>query len=432
MDFYNIIAGILLLATFIGLIVYCAKGGNLLVGFIVMALIWSIIGRVPGDVIVKDIFQKSVESYGPTIAIIVFGSWFGRVLVDTGIAGTIIRKTVELAGDKPLVTTILLTLVCAIVFTSAFGVGSVMAIGMIVLPILFSLGIEKKVAVATYIMAVAAGMYLNIAYVNQLIALFPSIKYDNNYIRYGLVATGVHIVIILVFIFYHFGKAKNTTRAWAATATATATSIDTRPLPGIVALVPFLPIVMVAFFKWQPVPSFLLGIFVGLLLTRNLKSYKVAIEKVQKTLYDGVADVGLLIGMLYGVNIFSTAAKQVAPILKNILGGVIPTSPLVLIIAFAVLAPLALFRGPLMIFGSGAATLAILQSMGVFSAPFLFILFLVPPVAIVANTCPTQSWGMWALSYAKLEPKQYIKTGIVWSWIILAVNLIVGYFMLAV
>lgn len=428
MDMYSLIAGILLLISFIGLIVYCAKGGNLLVGFIFMALIWCLIGGVPGKVIVTDVFQKSVENYGPTIAIIVFGSWFGRVIVDTGIAGTIIRKTVELAGDKPLVTTILLTLVCVVVFTSAFGVGSVMAIGMIVLPILFSLGLEKKVAVGTYIMSVAAGMYLNIAYVNQLLALFPKMKYDNNYIRFAMIATAVHVVIILAFIFYNFFKAKNTTRAWAATATAP--NLENRPLPGIVAIVPFLPIVMVAVFKWQPVPSFLLGIFIGLLLTRNLTSYKVAIEKVQKTLYDGVADVGLLIGMLYGVNIFSTAAKQVAPILKNVLGGVIPTSPMVLVITFAVIAPLALFRGPLMVFGSGAATLAILQSMGVFSDALLFGLFLIPPVAIVANTCPTQSWGMWALSYAKLEPKQYIKTGMAWSWVIMAINLFLVYFMI--
>lgn len=428
---YNIIAGILLLITFAGLIFYCAKGGNLLVGFILMALVWVIIGRVPYNVIVLDVFEKSVENYGPTIAIIVFGSWFGRVLVDTGIAGTIIRKTVELAGDKPLVTTILLTLVCALVFTSAFGVGSVMAIGMIVLPILFSLGVEKKVAVAAYIMAVAAGMYLNLAYVNQLIALLPNIKYDNNYIKFAMIATLVHVVIILIFIFYHFYKAKNTSKAWAAPSIQSNGAVGGRELPGIVAIVPFIPILMVSIFKWQPVPSFLLGIFIGLLLTKNLVSYKVAIEKVQKTLYDGVADVGLLIGMLYGVNIFSTAAKQIAPILKSVLGGIIPTNPLIIVIAFACLAPLALFRGPLMVFGSGAATLAILQSIGVFSDSLLFVLFLIPPVAIVANTCPTQSWGMWAISYAKLEPREYIKTGIVWSWIIAAINFLIGYYMLA-
>ena len=92
-------------------------------------------------------------------------------------------------------------------------------------------------------------------------------------------------------------------------------------------------------------------------------------------------------------------------------------SPVVLLVVFCVVAPLALFRGPLMIWGSGIALASILQAMGVFTEPYLFMLFLVPPVAIVASSCPTQSWTMWALSYAKLEPKTYIKTNLPWGWL---------------
>lgn len=417
----NLIAGVLLLITFIGLIAYCAKGGNLLIGFIVTALLWCIIGRVPITTVVNDVFEKSVESYGATIAIIVFGAWFGRVLVDTGIAGYIIKKTVELAGDKPLLTTLLLNFVCALIFCSAFGVGSVMAIGMIVLPIMFSLGIDKKTAVGSYMLAVAAGMYLNIAYVSQFFAVFPDITYDAKYRTFAIIATIVSVLVMAVYIVFNYTRQRKN-RAFAA-----APKVEAKPLPWYCVIVPFVPIVMVSFFSWQPVPSFLLGIFLGLLFTRNMTSYSKAVEKVQKTLYDGVADSGLLIGMLYGVNIFQAAAKQVAPILQDLLGDIIPTSPVVLLIAFCVLAPLALFRGPLMIWGSGIALASILQAMGVFTEPYLFMLFLVPPVAIVASACPTQSWTMWALSYAKLEPKNYIKANLPWGWIACIIIQIVGY-----
>lgn len=419
----DIIAGILLLITFIGLIVYCFKGGNLLIGFIVTALLWCIIGRVPVQIVVTDVFEKSVENYGATIAIIVFGAWFGRVLVDTGIAGFIIKNTVELAGDKPLMTAILLNVVCALIFCSAFGVGSVMAIGMIVLPIMFSLGIDKKTAIGAYMLAVASGMYMNIAYVSQFFAVFPNIKYDDNYIHFAVVATIISVVIMIIFIVFNVMK-QGKSRAFAAAAAP-----ESKELPFYCVIVPFIPIIMVSFFKWQPVPSFLLGIFLGLLFTRNMTSYTKAVEKVQKTLYDGVADSGLLIGMLYGVNIFQAAAKQVAPILQNLLGGVIPQSPVVLLIVFCVIAPLALFRGPLMIWGSGIALASILQAMGIFTEPYLFMLFLVPPVAIVASSCPTQSWTMWALSYAKLEPKTYIKTNLPWGWLALIAVEVLGYVM---
>ncbi len=417
----DIIAGILLLITFVGLIAYCAKGGNLLIGFIVTAILWCIIGMVPIETVVNVVFQQSVESYGATIAIIVFGAWFGRVLVDTGIAGYIIKKTVELAGDKPLMTALLLNIVCALIFCSAFGVGSVMAIGMIVLPIMFSLGIDKKTAVGSYMLAVASGMYLNIAYVSQFFAVFPNIQYDANYRRFAIIATVISVVIMIAFIVFNYMR-QGKSRAFAAAA-----KVESKQLPWYCVIGPFVPIVMVSFFSWQPVPSFLLGIFLGLLFTRNMTSYAKAVEKVQKTLYDGVADSGLLIGMLYGVNIFQAAAKQVAPILQNLLGGIIPQDPVVLLIAFCVLSPIALFRGPLMIWGSGIALASILQAMGIFTEPYLFMLFLVPPVAIVASSCPTQSWTMWALSYAKLEPKTYIKTNLPWGWIACVAIQIVGY-----
>ena len=426
----ELLAGILLVATFIGLIVYCVKGGNLLVGFLVTSVLWCVIGLVPINVVVTTVFQTSVETYGKTIAIIVFGAWFGRMIVDTGIAGYIIKKTVELAGDKPLMTAILLSVVCALIFTSAFGVGSVMAIGMIVLPILMSLGIDKKTALGAYLLAVAAGMYLNIAYVNQFFAVFPTAKYDDNYIRFAVIATIVHVSVMIAFIVFNYLRARKggMARAWAA---AVSPSVkDNRGLSWYCMIVPFVPIVMVSFFKWQPVPAFLLGIFLGLLLTRNLTSYTLAVEKIQKTLYDGIADSGLLIGMLYSVNIFQAAAKQVSPILQSLLGGVIPTSPMVLLIGFCVLAPLALFRGPLMIWGSGIALLSILQAMGIFNESFLFALFLIPPVAIVASACPTQSWTMWGLSYTKLEPKQYVKTNLPWAWVILIIVEVLAYFMI--
>ncbi len=426
----DIIAGILLLITFVGLIVYCMKGGNLLIGFILTSIAWCLIGRIPIEVVVTDIFQNSVANYGGTIAIIVFGAWFGRVLVDTGIAGYIIKKTVELTGDKPLITTLLLSIVCCLIFTSAFGVGSVMAIGMIVLPILFSLGIDKKTAVGAYLLAVSGGMYLNIAYVSQFFAVFKNIKYDNQYIEFGVIATVVHIIVMLAFIVFNYMKNKNGNKARAWAAATNSTPKEGKTLKWYCVIVPFVPIVMVSFFKFQPVPAFLLAIFIGLLFTGNLISYNLAVEKVQKTLYDGVADSGLLIGMLYGVNIFQAAAKQVAPILQNLLGGIIPTTPVVILIAFCVLAPLALFRGPLMIWGSGIALLSIFQAMGVFSEPFLFALFLIPPVAIVASACPTQSWTMWGLSYAKLEPKQYIKTNLPWGWIILIVVEVLAFVMI--
>lgn len=75
-----------------------------------------------------------------------------------------------------------------------------------------------------------------------------------------------------------------------------------------------------------------------------------------------------------------------------------------------------------MVFGSGGATLAILLSLNLFTPKFLFALMMIPPVAMVANTCPTQSWSMWAINYSKMSPQEYLKTGLFWSWVLVLIN----------
>jgi len=57
----DIITGILLLLVFVGLVVYCMKGGNLLIGFIATAVLWCVIGRVPINEVVSDVFQKPLD-----------------------------------------------------------------------------------------------------------------------------------------------------------------------------------------------------------------------------------------------------------------------------------------------------------------------------------------------------------------------------------
>ena len=152
------ILGIILLITFLAFIYYAARGGNLMLGLFVMALLWSGIGVLGGTVTWTDmnttIFDGGPTGFGPTAVYIIFGSWFGRILVETGIAGTIIRNAVELGGDKPGLTCILLNLVTALIFTTSYGPGAVVAIGVIVFPIMLSLGIPKPLAAGSFCMSV--------------------------------------------------------------------------------------------------------------------------------------------------------------------------------------------------------------------------------------------------------------------------------------
>lgn len=414
----NIILGILLLITYFGLIYYAVKGGNLMIGFLVMAVLWILIGRIPYNTAINTIIELGAESYGVTAVVVIFGSWFGRILVDTGIAGSIIRKTVELGGDKPLVTTILLSLVTTAIFTSTFGVGAVIAIGVIILPILLSLGVPKKVVVAAYTMSVGAGMYVNIVLFKQMQLFFPTVKYDNVYLKFGFIALAVQVVVIILMLIFNLGG-KKTVHAWAAQTAAPQVNTE---ISSIAFIVPIVPVVMAIAFKWQPIPSILLAIFLALLFTKKLFNWKEAVAIIQKTLYDGVADVGLLLGMLFTLAMFGKAAGADAHIFQTMFGSLIPTNPVVIAIALGVLAPLALFRGPLMVWGAGSATIAILTGLKIFQPALLFPLLYIPTISMAISTCPTQSWNLWAVNYTKISVKDFLKTGLIWAWVIVIIN----------
>jgi Gnt-I system high-affinity gluconate transporter len=67
-------------------------------------------------------------------------------LIQTRIAESVIRSAVELAGDRPLVVVAMtIRLMTPLLFTSMYGVGAAIAIGVIALPIMLSQGIPARV-----------------------------------------------------------------------------------------------------------------------------------------------------------------------------------------------------------------------------------------------------------------------------------------------
>jgi hypothetical protein len=112
--------------------VYCIKGLNMTVGFFIASAIWIILafignaiepnaamaGKSVGDVLTA-VFQTGPGNYGSSVLVnVIFGAFFGVVLTETGIAASLIRKTVELGGDRPRITVVLLCIVTTILFTS--------------------------------------------------------------------------------------------------------------------------------------------------------------------------------------------------------------------------------------------------------------------------------------------------------------------------
>ena len=420
----SLVTGILLIVTFIGFVYYAMKGGNLTVGFFVMALAWTIIGLTPVNVAVKEIFTDPVLNYGKTALYIILGSWFGRVLVDTGIAGSISRRTQAVGTKAPVLATILIALITALIFSSAYGVGSAIAVGVILFPIMFSMGVPRRVAVSVFTLSIGAAMYINPVLFNQFTVFFKGVKWGDHYLRFGFVAAGIQMLVVLVMILFYTRKIRNGKPEMVAEEEG-----EVKEVHWITYILPVVPVAMSIFFKWDAVPALLLATLLAFLMTGNMKSYKGFVKMMNDTAKTAIGDIAGLLIMLLVLTMFQQAAVHTMSQFTGIFKAIIPNNRFLLVIIMMIIAPLSYFRGPLMLYGAGAATAAIFTATGLFPPYFLYGLLVVPTMMAVCADI-TQSWNLWSVEYAKLDTKTFLLTGLPWAWIATALNLVAAYVLL--
>ncbi|UYJ42716.1 MAG: citrate transporter [Oscillospiraceae bacterium] len=436
------VVGILLLLTFFGLAFYCIKGHNLMIGFLIITILWtalSFLGAafespeflsttafysngepVKAIAILNKIYQSAPEGWGTTLVNVCWGAWFGRVLMETGIASTLIRKTVELGGDKPMVTIALLNIVTAIIFTAMTGAGPVIAIGVIVLPIMMSLGVPKAIAMFSFMESVAAGIYLNPVNFAQYRAFFIDVDEMPDFTlgwyagKWGYAALVISVVVTTILAGFFLKKSK-TSHAWAA---QTRGASEQKDAPLYTLILPIVPVVLKIWLDFSVIGGFVIAGFAALFLCGKMKgSFKENCQLVNKLYYDGVVDTAPLVGFLLTLPMFNSVATYASPFFKAVLGPVMPKSELVVCILFAVLLALGLFRGPMTLVGCGAATLGVLRGVASFSVPFLYCVFAIPTITVNIGSCITQSWVAWGLAYTKVESKDYLKLSIPMTYI---------------
>lgn len=315
------VIGILLLVSFFGLVVYAVRGGNLMLGIFVMGIIWTVLPMI-GNMFVtnpdfiaanKDaisiswtdalqkVFQSGPEGWGPVLVNVVFGAWFGRVLMKTGIASTLIRTTTELGGDKPAITCILLCIVTTACFSSIFGAGAVVAIGVIVLPIFMSLGIPKVLATCSFMLSVGAGMFVNPVLYGQYSAFFlgedgKTLYPYEQHVSWGIYALLIQVAVVIIMVVVLSREKK--VHSWAATAPSSTKKRRGDNAPGIALIAPIIPVVLLIVLKVPIILGFIIGSFYALFTCGKIKSWGQTCRMVNKDFFDGVVDTAPLVGFL--------------------------------------------------------------------------------------------------------------------------------------
>lgn len=428
----NVFIGIIMILSFLGMVWYCVKGLNLMVGFAVMATFWTALALVGNSIspntamegksfidVLTYVYADGPAGYAKSILVnVFFGAFFGRVLVETGIAATLIRKVVELGGDKPRITMGLLCIVTAIIFMSMTGIGPVISIAVIVLPIMLSLGVPAPIAMFSFMGSIMAGIFGNIVNFKQYQTIYAGFNpaaenYTyNDYFQMGVICMVVALVVVLIVA--NIFMSKKAAHAWAAKSFTV--SDNARAISWISVILPVLGVVI---FQIPIILGFCLAGIYALITTGKLKgTYSDVCRLFAKLFTDGSIDVAPMIGFLLTLSMFNNAAAYAAPYFTAILGGFVPRSALILALIFAILTPLGFFRGPLNLVGCGTAILAVvIAALPDAPVAFLYPLFAITTIA-PQHLDITQSWVAWGFGYTKVSTKDYMKMSIPTGWIV--------------
>ena len=290
---------------------------------------------------------------------------------------------------------------------------------------MLSLGIPRKIALPAFLMSVGAPMYLNLVLFNQIKAFFPKAEYGGKYLVFGIAAMAVQLLAVIIYLFLHrksFDPAKANENLELVGAEESTEEVK---IPWIAFIVPVVPVFMNLAFKWDAVPSLILATLLAMLLTGKMRHWKSFIDFLNDTIQTAISDIAGLIMFLMALIMFSGAAQINAASFQTLLTSILPSNIWVLALALGIAAPLALFRGPLHVWGAGAATAAVLAGAHIFPDSLLLPLMYVPSLMAV-STDLTQSWNVWALKYMKVDSRELLKQGVPVMWIVSIINVILA------
>lgn len=362
-----------------------------------MAVSMAAVAGVPAAGI-ADIFIKGSYALAGVFVAVIFGAMLGRVTIDTGIARSIVNFAAEFAGDRPPVVCAILCTVVAALFVSFTGLGAIIMVGSIVLPIMMTTGVPRKIAATLFLMSFALGFIFNITnwqfYTKTFGVTEPQL------IGYALVLATIDLLAMVVYAIVAFRTSREYA-TWAVAAPRTARSV-----PWYALVTPVLPIILYFALHMDAIAAFAISAVYGAVAVDP----RLAVERLVAAAIRGIEDVAPAIFLFIGIGMLATAVKvpQFATALHPLVANSAIANPIVFVILFGLLSPLALYRGPLNPFGVGIAIFTAL--LAAHSLPPLVLVAAIMAVVQVQNVCdPTNTANVWVGNFTGVHIEEMTK-----------------------
>jgi len=422
------------------------------------------------------------EAY--TIAI--FGSMLSIMMQKTGVAESFIKTGAELSGDKPWAISLVMLLLIILLFTTLGGLGAIIMVSTVVLPILASVGVGPVTTTGIFLTGLSIGGILNVgnwAVYTQVLKLqvdevqsFALIMFvlmfviavvyitiqlykDGHDINFMKIATYlIGIVAIGFLIWFGYGQIPVAVSGYLDKIFSyipmilkyvVGAGIGLLVLLSLIRLfkneedgkvsftayfIPVIPLFLILVFGINFIAAFIAGLIYGFISTYRKASLNILIRSI----LDGGAVVMPAVALMLGIGMLLNAVmgppaalmesfKEGWPVLlllKPVLVAIKPESAMGYVILFSLAAPLALYRGPLNVWGMGYGIAAIFLAGGMPAGAIMGLLMAVGQIQGISD--PTNTQNVWLANEMKIDVQKILWNTLPYTWIAAIIGLVVA------
>ncbi|MZD06501.1 TRAP transporter large permease subunit [Streptomyces sp. SID5785] len=389
---------------------------------VLLGLAIAVVAKAPltgKNSILDTVVQEGAVALAATMLAVLIGSWLGKLMEETGIAGTLVRKIVEFGGDRPTVVALGVLAVSALIGTVTGSAPAAMMAGIIGIPAMIAVGVPKATAAGTILMGIAAGMPFELP-VWQFFSTALDLPLETvKGFMMKLFPLAAFFAVLFVLV---ENRRKGVEHAWSLA------SVRERPdsarrrdrarrmgdAPWYALLAPVVPLVLALGFKLAIIPSMLAGVLWALFTTTRPGQYN---KRLLRTLYGGfeVAAPPIALFVAIGILLASVKLPGAVDALNPLVKAVAPGNAFVFVLVFTLLVPLCLYRGPLNVYGLGAGIAGVLIAAGIY--PAVAVLGLTASYNQVFGVSdPTSTQTVWAAQYSGVSPQQVMLRTLPYVW----------------
>ncbi|MFC9118837.1 TRAP transporter large permease subunit [Streptomyces sp. NPDC057067] len=364
--------------------------------------------------VLDTVLQEGAPMLASTMIAVLLGSWLGKLLDETGIAGTIVRKIVEFGGDRPTVVALGVLAVSALIGTVTGSAPAAMLAGIIGIPAMVAVGIPKVTAAGTILMGIAVGVPFELPiwqfFSTALDLPVPTVR------GFMVKLFPLALVAAVAFVLIE-SRRRGVEHTWSLKTAADKPRSRRERLgdaPWYALLTPAVPLVLALGLDVAIIPSLLAGVVYALVTTTRPREMN---KRLLRTLYGGFEVAAPPIALFIAIGILLAAVKLPGAIdaLEPLVKAVSPQNPVLFVLVFTLLVPLCLYRGPLNVYGLGAGIAGVLIAAGIY--PSVAVLGLAASYNQVFGVSdPTSTQTVWSAQYAGVGPQQVMVRTLPYVW----------------